>query len=103
MAHLMDPCAEEIMRVLDEARRLQREGYTFDEVLDMVGVDELTFYRYQADYGALEADQIRRLCKLEAENRRLRRAISQLMLDKLQLEERAWNFSSSQSAMPNHA
>ena len=45
MAHMMDPCAEDIIRILDEARRLQREGYTFDEVLDMVGVDELTFYR----------------------------------------------------------
>lgn len=103
MAHVMDPCADEIIRILDEARRLQREGYTFDEVLDVVGVDELTFYRYQADYGALEADQIRRLCKLEAENRRLRRAISQLMLDKLQLEERAWNFTSASTQVPNHA
>jgi putative transposase len=103
MAHLMDPCADEIIRILDDARRLQREGYTFDEVLDMIGVDELTFYRYQADYGALEADQIRRLCKLEAENRRLRRAISQLMLDKLQLEERSWNFSSAAASLPSHA
>ena len=103
MAHMMDPCAEDIIRILDEARRLQREGYTFDELLDMVGVDELTFYRYQADYGALEADQIRRLCKLEAENRRLRRAISQLMLDKLQLEERAWNFSSAKTSVTSHA
>jgi orotate phosphoribosyltransferase-like protein len=97
----MDPNPNEILRILDEARRLQREGYTFDEILDILNVDELTYYRYQTDYGTLAADQLRRLCKLESENRRLRRAISELMLDKLELEERSWTLTQQPSEIAN--
>ncbi len=101
MSHIMDPKPDEILRILDETRRLQREGYTFDEILDILNVDELTYYRYQTDYGTLATDQVRRLCKLESENRRLRRALSELMLDKLELEERTWTLSQNSSQIAN--
>jgi hypothetical protein len=91
MTRLRDPDASEIQSLLEMGGRLQREGYTCDEMLDNLGLDALTWYRYVADYGALAPEQLRRLRKLEVENQRLRRAVSELMLDKLALEEAAWS------------
>ena len=98
MTRLREPHASEIESLLETGRRLQREGYTMDEVLDQLGLDALTWYRYVAEYGALAPEQLRRLRKLEVENQRLRRAVSELMLDKLALEEAAWSRAGAASA-----
>ena len=87
------PPANDILALLDEARRLKRSGFSLDEILTRLDLDELTYYRYQAEYGALAAEQLRRLRRLEVENVRLRRAVSELMLDKLALEEATWTVS----------
>ena len=99
MTGLRDPDASEIQALLDRGRRLQREGYTRDEMLDELGLDALTWYRFNAEYGALAPEQLRRLRKLEVENQRLRRAVSELMLDKLALEEAAWSRADAGSAV----
>ena len=98
MTGLRDPDASQIQALLDTGRRLKREGYTQDEMLDQLGLDALTWYRYMAEYGALAPEQLRRLRKLEVENQRLRRAVSELMLDKLALEEAAWSRADAGSA-----
>ena len=98
MTGLRDPDASQIQALLDTGRRLKREGYTQDEMLDELGLDALTWYRYLAEYGALASEQLRRLRKLEVENLRLRRAVSELMLDKLALEEAAWSRADAGSA-----
>ena len=49
----------------------------------------LTFYRWRQEYGGLKGDQVKRLKELEAENARLRRAVSDLTLEKLILREAA--------------
>jgi putative transposase len=54
-----------------------------------IGVTEPTFYRWRAEYGGLKLDQVRRLKLLEQENGRLRRAVSDLTLEKLILKEAA--------------
>jgi putative transposase len=54
-----------------------------------IGVTEVTYYRWRNEYGGLKGDQVKRLKELEAENGRLRRAISDLTLDKLILQEAA--------------
>ena len=41
------------------------------------------------EYGGLKGDQVKRLKELETENNRLRRAVSDLTLDKLILAEAA--------------
>ena len=41
---------------------------------------EVTFYRWRQEYGGLKGDQVKRLKELEAENARLRRAVSDLTL-----------------------
>lgn len=98
MPGMQDLEADTIHGLLAQGRRLKRAGFTLDELLDQLGLDELTWYRYQVNYGALAHEQLRRLRKLEAENQRLRLSVSQLMLDKLALEEAAWSHAGGQSA-----
>ena len=50
---------------------------------------EVTYYRWRQEFGGLKSDQVKRLKDLETENMRLRRAISDLTLDKLILQEAA--------------
>ena len=52
-------------------------------------VSRAAYYRWRNEYGGLKGDQVKRLKELEAENTRLRRAISDLTLDKLILQEAA--------------
>ena len=54
-----------------------------------IAVSEQTYYRWRKEYGGLKTDQARRMKDLEKENVRLRRAISDLTLDKLILQEAA--------------
>ena len=55
----------------------------------MIAISEQTYYRWRKEYGGLKTDQARRMKDLEKENARLRRAISDLTLDKLILQEAA--------------
>ena len=50
---------------------------------------EVTYYRWRQEFGGLKSDQVKRLKDLETENTRLRRAIADLTLDKLILQEAA--------------
>jgi putative transposase len=45
--------------------------------------------RWRQEYGGLRSDQVKRMKDLEAENTRLRRAVSDLTLDKMALAEAA--------------
>jgi putative transposase len=49
-----------------------------------------TYYRWRKGYGGLKVSQAKRLKDLERENARLRRAVSDLTLDKLILQEADW-------------
>jgi putative transposase len=48
-----------------------------------------TYYRWRKEYGGMSRDQLKRLKELETENTRLRRAVSDLTLDKMILAEAA--------------
>lgn len=50
---------------------------------------ETTYFRWRAEYGGLKSDQVKRLKDLETENARLRKAVSDLTLEKLILKEAA--------------
>jgi putative transposase len=52
-------------------------------------VTDATFYRWRQEYGGLKVDQVKRMKELEAENTRLRRAVSDLTVEKLTLKEAA--------------
>ena len=57
------------------------------DAIRSIGVTEVTYYRWRQEFGGLKSDQVKRLKALEAENSRLRRAVSDLTLDKLILQE----------------
>ena len=80
---------EEIVGLLRQADVLHSQGMSMSEVIRQVGVSEVTFYRWRTEYGGLSGDQLRRLKELEKENERLRRAVSDLTLDKQILAEAA--------------
>ena len=80
---------EEIIGKLREVEIMLGQGCTTAEACRRIAVSEQTYYRWRKEYGGLKTDQARRMKDLEKENLRLRRAISDLTLDKLILQEAA--------------
>jgi len=81
--------AEEIVAKLRQVDVLTAQGKPVAEAVRTIGVTEVTYYRWRNEFGGLKGDQVRRLKQLETENARLRRAVSDLTLDKLILAEAA--------------
>jgi putative transposase len=82
--------AEEIVSKLRQVDVLTAQGRPVAEAVRAIGVSEVTYYhRRRSEYGGLKGDQIKRLRELEAENTRLRRAVSEPTLDKMILAEAA--------------
>ena len=81
--------AEEIVGKLRQVDVLLAQGKPVADAVRAIGVTEVTYYRWRNEYGGLKGDQVKRLKELEAENTRLRRAISDLTLEKLILQEAA--------------
>jgi len=80
---------EEIVAKLRQVDVLTGQGKSIAEAVKTISVTETTYFRWGAEYGGLKSDQVRRLKDLELENTRLRRAVSDLTLDKLILTEAA--------------
>jgi len=78
---------EQIIGMLREAEVGLAQGQTLGQVCRTLGIAEQTFYRWRREYGGLKVEQAKRLKALEQENARLRRAVSDLTLDKLILQE----------------
>ncbi len=78
---------EEIVSKLRQVDVLRSQGMTMADAIRQISVSEVTFYRWRKEYGGLKSDQLKRLKALEKENQRLRRAVSDLTLDKLILTE----------------
>ena len=85
---------EEIVAKLRQVDVLVSQGQNIADAIRQIGVSEVTYYRWRQEYGGLKTDQVKRLKELEQENTRLRRAISDLTLDKLILQEAARETSS---------
>ena len=81
--------AEEIVAELRQVDVLTAQGRPVAEAVRSIGVTEVTYYRWRSEYGGLKGDQVKRLKELEAENNRLRRAVSDLTIEKLILKEAA--------------
>jgi putative transposase len=73
--------AEEIVAKLRQVEVLTAQGKPVAEAIRSIGVTEVT-YTWRTDYGGLNGDQVKRLKELEAENTRLRRTVSNLILEK---------------------
>ena len=68
---------------------LVSQGQNMVDAIRQIGVSEVTYYRWRQEFGGLKSEQVKRLKDLELENSRLRKAVSDLTLDKLILQEAA--------------
>lgn len=80
---------EEIVAKLRQVDVLTGQGRSIAEAVKTIAVTETTYFRWRAEYGGMKNEQVKRLKALEVENTRLRRAVSDLTLDKLILTEAA--------------
>jgi len=78
---------EEIVSKLRQVEVLQGQGMPVAQAVRQIGVTEQTYYRWRKQYGGMSRGQLKRLKELETENQRLRRAVSDLTLDKMILAE----------------
>ena len=81
--------AEEIVAKLRQVDVLTAQGRLVTEAVRSIGATEVTYYRWRSEYGGLKGDQVKRLKELDAENNRLRRAVSDLTIEKLIFKEAA--------------
>ena len=77
---------EEIVAKLRQVEVLTAQGKPVAEAVRAIGVTDQTYYRWRAEFRGLKLDQVRRLKELERENARLRKAVSDLALDKVILK-----------------
>ena len=65
------------------------QGVSRLDAIRQIGVVELTYSRWRKQFGGMGVDQLKELKRLQKENEQLRRAVSDLTLDKLILKEAA--------------
>ena len=80
---------EEIVAKIRQVDVLVSQGRSVAEAVRSIGVTQFTYYRWRKEFGGLKTDQVKRLKELETENERLRKAVSDLTLEKLILKEAA--------------
>ena len=83
------PKPEEIVTKLRQVEVLIGQGLSRLDAIRQIGVVEQTYYRWRRQYGGMGVDQLKELKRLQEENEQLRRAVSDLTLDKLILKEAA--------------
>ncbi len=105
---------EDIVTKLRQVEVLHGQGLSMADAVRQIGTSQHTFYRWRKQYGGMNRAQLSRLKELEKENLRLRRAVSDLTLEKLILTEAArgnflalraaasaWSMCARHSASPN--
>ncbi len=72
---------------LRQVEVLMGQGMSRLDAIRQIGVVEQTYYRWRKRYGGMGVDQLKELKRIQKENERLRRAVSDLTLDKQILTE----------------
>ena len=83
------PKPEEIVVKLRQVEALMGQGMPRIDTIRQISVTEQTYDRWKKKYGGMGTEQLKELKRLKKENERLRRAVSDLTLDKLILKEAA--------------
>ena len=78
---------EQIIRELREADMMIVAGRTIGQVAQSLSISEQTFHRWRNQYGGRKAEEAKRLKRLEEENKRLKKLVAGLTLDKDILKE----------------
>jgi putative transposase len=79
--------SEHTIHKLREAEAMEASGQTLGQVCRTLEISEQTLHRWRKQFRGMGDDQIRRLKELEEENRRLKKAVADLVLDKQIIEE----------------
>jgi putative transposase len=69
------------------ALRQVEDGEAVVDVCRKLGVSQQTFYTWKKKYGGLGSTELKRMRLLEDENRRLKRLVADVSLDKHMLQE----------------
>ena len=75
--------AEEIVTNLRQVEVMAGQGMVRIDAIRQISITEQTYYRWRKQYGGMGTDQLKELKLLQKKNERLRRAVSDLTLDKL--------------------
>jgi putative transposase len=78
---------EQIIKKLREADAMLASGKTIGQVCQTLEVSEQTFHRWRNQYGGMKAGEAKRLKELEDQNKRLKKVVAELTLDKDILQE----------------
>lgn len=78
---------DQIIRMLKQADVMAAQGKSIEVICREIGVSDATYYKWRKEYGGMGMEQARRLKELEAENKRLKRAVADLTLDNQILKE----------------
>ncbi len=78
---------EEIVTKLRQVEVLAGQGMARVDAIRQISITEQTDYSWSKQYAGMGTDQLKELRRLQKENERLRRAVSDLTLDKLILTE----------------
>lgn len=79
--------AEQIIKKLREADAMLASDKTLGQVCQALQISEQTFHRWRNQYGGMKAEEAKRLKELEEENKRLKKLVADLTLDKDVLKE----------------
>jgi putative transposase len=74
---------QQIAYILQQAE----EGTSVEEVCRKAGISEATYYNWRKKYGGLMPSEMKRLKQLDEENRRLKKLVADLSLDKEMLQD----------------
>ena len=78
---------EQIIKKLRETEAMLASGKTIGQVCQALEVSEQTFHRWRNQYGGMKSGEAKRLKELEDENKRLKKLVAELTLDKDLLQE----------------
>ena len=78
---------EQIIRKLREADTMIAAGKTIGQIAQALEISEQTFHRWRNQYGGMKAEEAKRLKSLEEENKRLKKLVADLTLDRDILKE----------------
>jgi putative transposase len=69
------------------ALRQAESGTPIAEIIQKMEISEVTFYRWKKKYAGLGVSELRQLKQFDDENRRLKRLVADLTLDKQMLQD----------------
>lgn len=69
------------------ALRQAESGVSVEEITRKMGVTQATFYRWKKKFAGMGVAELRRLKQLEDENKKLKRLVVDLSLDKAMLQD----------------